>query len=158
AVGADGNLYFTEADAGRVARITTAGVITELGTPAPGSYPQYITLGPDGAMWFTEMEHNQLGRIARDGRITKFILPEEDSGPAGIIGTSTGQLFVALFYGSKIAATDLAAAEPTHTITPTPTITRTVPPGSTATVTPTSEIGAGCHGDCDGNGSVTINE
>jgi streptogramin lyase len=140
--GADGTLYFVESNAGRVARITTAGVVTELGTPDPDSFPQYITLGPDGAIWFTESDVNRLGRIARDGRITHFELPTADSGPTGIVGRGDGRLFVALLNTAQILYTDLAAAEPTHTITPTVTATRTrtptrtVPPGSTATSTP----------------------
>lgn len=146
--GADGDLYFVESNAGRVARSTTAGVVTELGTPDSDSYPQYITLGPDGAIWFTESDANRLGRIGRDGRITKFELPTADSGPTGIVGRGDGRLFVALLNTSQILYADLAAAEPTHTVTPTATITRTptptrtatatltVPPGSTATSTP----------------------
>ncbi len=102
------------------------------------------------------MESNKLGRIARDGRITKFILPIEDSGPAGIVGTNTGQLVVALFYEHKIATTFLAAAEPTPPPASMPTVTRTVPPGSTAT--PTFPLLFGCRGDCNGEGRVTINE
>ncbi len=146
--GADGNLYFVESNAGRVARITTAGVVTELGTADSESFPQYITLGPDGAIWFTEYDANRLGRIGRDGRITHFELPTADSGPTGIVGRGDGRLFVALLNTSQILYTDLAAAEPTHTVTATPSITRTrtatrtatptltVPPGSTATSTP----------------------
>jgi streptogramin lyase len=182
--GADGTLYFLEGDPGRVARITTAGVITELGPPDPTSFPQDITLGPDGAIWFTEFDANRLGRIARDGRITHFKLPVE-SGPVGIIGRSDGRLFVALPRAAQILYTDLAAAEPTRTITPivtatrTPTPTLTVPPGSTATATrpdtatptltetvppgstptPTSNvIDLPCPGDCDGDEAVSISE
>ena len=193
--GADHDLYFVESNAGRVARITTTGVVTELGTPDPESFPQYITLGPDGAIWFTESDANRLGRIARDGRITHFDLPSPDSGPTGIVGRSDGRLFVALLKTSQILYVDLAAAEPTHTVTPTATITRTptptrtatatltVPPGSTATATPSIRLtptltptvppgstetstpeptqtipAGGCLGDCDGDGTVSINE
>ena len=165
--GADGNLYFVESNPGRVARITTAGDVTELGTPDPDSFPEYITLGPDGALWFTESDSNRLGRIARDGRITKFELPTADSGPTGIIGRRDGRLFVALLNTGQILYTDLAAAEPTHTVTPTatitrtPTVTRTVPPGSTATNTPvlTPTLHAiFCFGDCNGDSTVAINE
>ena len=81
AAGPDGNLYFTEYTGGRVARITTAGVITELGIPISTSYPQYIALGPDGAMWFTENGANRLGRVTTHGRVTKFNLPMSDTSP-----------------------------------------------------------------------------
>ncbi|MEO8605164.1 MAG: hypothetical protein ABI629_21530 [bacterium] len=93
-----------------VARITTAGVVTELGTPSPGSVPLYITLGPDGAMWFSESGANRLGRIARDGRITKFDLPDSDSYATGIVGRTDGRLFYGLFNLSQIGFTDLAAS------------------------------------------------
>ena len=122
-------------------------------------------------MWFTESESNKLGRIARDGRITKFELPDEQSYPSGIVGRSDGRLFVALLNRAKITYTDLAAAEPTRTATPIPTPTvrsspgitgtpspsATVPPGSTATATPTDVV-RGCHGDCNGDGMVSISE
>src|SRR6185369_1580604 len=38
--GADGNLWFTEFDAGKIARMTTAGAVTELDIPTPNSGPQ----------------------------------------------------------------------------------------------------------------------
>ncbi len=145
----DGNLYFVESNPGRVACIAIDGDITELGTPDPDSFPQYITVGPDDALWFTESDTNRVGRISpADGRITKFELPVADGYPTGIVGRGDGRLFVALLNTSQILYTDLAAAEPTHTVTPTPTVTRTqtptrtatatltVPPGSTATSTP----------------------
>lgn len=147
AAGWDGNLYFTEYGAGRVARIAPQGVITELSTPVPGSLPQFITLGPDGAMWFTEYGANRLGRIGRDGRITRFDLPDDDSGPSGIVSRGDGRLFYGLYNLSRIGSVDLAAAEPTRTPTS----------GGAPTPTPT-ERAHGCTGDCDGAGSVTIDE
>lgn len=167
--GADGHLYVTLANAGRIARVTTAGLVIELGTPDPQSFPAFITLGPDGAIWFTEFDAGRLGRMGRDGRITKFELPLDDAAPAGIVGRRDGRLFVALPHGEQILYTDLAAAEPTRTATPTATATRTVPPGSTATATRTvtrtvppgstatpTRDPAACSGDCNGDQSVTI--
>jgi hypothetical protein len=93
-------------------------------------------------------------RLARDGRITTFDLGPDEMHPAGIVGRSDGRLFVALFDLSAIAFTDLAAAEPTHSVTPTPTgtpiATATPPPGSSqtptsppiASQTPTPPLGA----------------
>src|SRR5262245_47706049 len=53
--GPDGNLWFTESLAGRIGRITPAGVITEFFAGiTPGSQPAEITAGPDGNPWFTE--------------------------------------------------------------------------------------------------------
>jgi virginiamycin B lyase len=63
AAGSDGNLWFTEFDANRIGRITTAGVVTEFPLPNPGSGPSGIIPGPDGALWFTELLGNRIGRI-----------------------------------------------------------------------------------------------
>ncbi|TAM61323.1 hypothetical protein EPN52_03060 [bacterium] len=64
----DGNLYFTE-DASstsiqdKVGRITPAGVITEIGTLAPQSYPNEIRIGKDGNAYFTEYSSAKLGKV-----------------------------------------------------------------------------------------------
>src|SRR5262245_60235950 len=71
--GPDGNLWFTEADANRIGRITPAGVVTQF--PAgitPGSQPGEITAGPDGNLWFTEADGNRIGRITPAGVVTEF--------------------------------------------------------------------------------------
>jgi virginiamycin B lyase len=61
--GPDGNLYFTESLAGKIARITTNGVITESPLLPQSSQPEGITTGPDGAIWFTLAAANELGRL-----------------------------------------------------------------------------------------------
>ena len=62
ATGPDGNLWFTE-HAGRLGRITPAGVVTEL----PDFLTRLIAIsaGPDGAIWFTSAEG--IGRMTVDG-------------------------------------------------------------------------------------------
>ncbi|TAM87362.1 hypothetical protein EPN42_11515 [bacterium] len=66
--GPDGNLYFTE-DAfnvslqDKIGRITPAGVITEIGTLAPQSYPNEIRIGKDGNAYFTEYNSAKLGTV-----------------------------------------------------------------------------------------------
>jgi hypothetical protein len=59
--GPDGALWFTER-AGKIGRITTAGVITEFPVPTASSSPNGITAGPDGGLWFTETAGNNIGR------------------------------------------------------------------------------------------------
>jgi len=61
--GPDGNLWFTEGVANKIARLTTAGVLTEYAVPTAGSYPVGIITGPDGAIWFAEEYGNNLGRL-----------------------------------------------------------------------------------------------
>src|SRR5215813_7846050 len=70
--GPDGAMWFTEATANKIGRITTDGVITEFPIPTGGSEPFSITAGPDGALWFTAMLSGNITRITTDGVITEF--------------------------------------------------------------------------------------
>ncbi len=170
--GPDGALYFTQSGVGGLARITTSGAITQVDMANPLGSPREIAMGPDGALWFSiapavqdprratatdqgsqlqgmePRRPGQLGRMARDGRVTTFDVPFEETYPAGIAGSADGRLYVALYEASRIAVIDLVAAEPTPTATPT---SRT--PVATATAPATT-----CASDCDGNGTVSINE
>src|SRR5262245_53937235 len=57
--GADGNLWFTENDVGKIGRMSPTGAVTEFALPTANSSPVSITLGPDGNMWFTEQVGNK---------------------------------------------------------------------------------------------------
>ncbi len=79
--GADDNLWFLEldgrmddrtVDGNRVARITTAGIVTEYAIPAPHSGPINIAVGPDKNIWFTGRD--KLGRLTPNGTIAEFPL------------------------------------------------------------------------------------
>jgi streptogramin lyase len=146
AAGPDNAMYFTEYLAGRIGRIAMDGLVIEYERADPNAYPTAIALGPDGAMWFTEQFSNKLGRLSRDERVTKFPLPLTDSAPLGIVGRSDGLLLFAQFNADRIAAVELAAAEPTPT-----------PGGPTPTATPLLPVD-GCVGDCDGDRVVTVAE
>src|ERR1700681_2777349 len=54
AAGPDGNLWFTEENLNKVAKVTTSGVFTEYVIPTANSGPYDIATGPDGNLWFTE--------------------------------------------------------------------------------------------------------
>jgi streptogramin lyase len=69
--GPDGNLWFAEFTAGKIGRITPAGVITEFSIPS-GALPWDIAAGPDGNLWFTEQFGGKIGRITPAGVITEF--------------------------------------------------------------------------------------
>jgi hypothetical protein len=79
ATGPDGNLWFTESAASKIAKITPAGAVTEYSV-APNTVPSGITAGPDGNLWFTEMQTSKIGRITNlslradgsGGRCRKF--------------------------------------------------------------------------------------
>jgi virginiamycin B lyase len=100
--GSDGALWFTEADANNVGRITTDGVITEFPIPTAFSDPVGITLGPDGALWFAESGANKpsgkIGRITTAGAITEFPVPTPGSLLWGITTGPDG----ALWFGEGI--------------------------------------------------------
>jgi virginiamycin B lyase len=61
--GPDGNLWFSEFNANKLAKITTAGVFTEYAIPTSGSEPLGIAPGPDGNLWFVEEGGNKVGNI-----------------------------------------------------------------------------------------------
>src|SRR5215475_11031604 len=72
ALGPDGAMWFVEALANKIGRITAAGEITEY---TPPNAPQAIVAGPDEALWFTEPSVRQIGRITTRGVISEFALP-----------------------------------------------------------------------------------
>ena len=82
--GPDGALWFTEADADQIGRITPDGVITEFALPSRGTmhaHPTGIVSGSDGAVWFTQPLRESLGRIdtATHG-FSEFFLPPPRGG------------------------------------------------------------------------------
>jgi len=59
ALGPDGNVWFSETEAGQIGRITPAGQITEFKTGiSSGSKPLSIVMR-DGALWFSEAAGNR---------------------------------------------------------------------------------------------------
>jgi streptogramin lyase len=101
AAGPDGNLWFGEASANKVGRITTTGTVTEFSAGlSPSSFIEAMTAGPDGNLWFTELGNNQVGRITPGGTITEFssgISPS--SGLGGITAGPDGNLWFTEFNG-----------------------------------------------------------
>ena len=77
--GPDGALWFTEADANQIGRITTSGTVTEFAIPTPGSQPTAITAGPDGALWFIENAADKIGRITTAGEVAEYPIPTPGS-------------------------------------------------------------------------------
>ena len=62
AAGSDGSIWFTQSVAGNVARITSAGVITE-GKSVKGSEPFGITVAPSGDPWYAELSANKIATL-----------------------------------------------------------------------------------------------
>ena len=92
AVGADGNVWFVDANTSKVAQISKTGAITGYLTHTAKATPTGITLGPDGAMWFTEAAVNRIGRISAGPPAADFPLPAGTS-PRGITTGTDGDLY-----------------------------------------------------------------
>ena len=81
AAGPDGNVWFTDTDAGAIGSITPSGSFTEF--VQDHTYPnvyfvQGIATGVDGNLWFgglLDVNGPKIGRITPDGTVTKFSIP-----------------------------------------------------------------------------------
>lgn len=106
----DGNLYFTE-DAfnssinDKVARITTGGTITEIGTLPPETYPNELAVGKDHNVYFTEYDGTDIGKITTaSGSVTQFApgIGTDGgaivNGPDNLLWVGTSQTIYALTY------------------------------------------------------------
>lgn len=67
--GADGNLWFTD---GNIGRITPAGTVAEFAT---SSAPTNLIDGPDGNVWFTETASNMIGTVTAAGVVREYTIP-----------------------------------------------------------------------------------
>jgi virginiamycin B lyase len=62
--GPDGNLWLTEMDTNKIARLSPSnGIVAEYTVPTPDCQPSAITTGPDGNIWFTEDRASKIGRF-----------------------------------------------------------------------------------------------
>ncbi|MBI4518167.1 MAG: choice-of-anchor D domain-containing protein [Deltaproteobacteria bacterium] len=106
--GPDGNLWFTEADANKIGRITPSGSVVEFATLAdcPGrastGFPCSITTGPDGNLWFTDDNCAQIGRVTPFGAVTKLDLPTAGSGARFIVTGADGNLWFSEGFGNRV--------------------------------------------------------
>lgn len=109
AAGPDGNLWFTENNAGKIGRITLAGVVTEFSIPTASSNPHSIARGSDGNLWFTEGA-GKIGRITPTGAVTEFALANTSSTPGSIVAGPDGNLWFTEFAVGKIGRITTAGA------------------------------------------------
>ena len=102
ATGPDGNIWFTEAQAGQIGMINpTTHAITEYPIPtATGSpsgitpSPLGITAGPDGNLWFTDPGTNQIGMISPSSHtITEYPILTANSDPTSITTGPDGNVW-----------------------------------------------------------------
>src|SRR5216683_3090428 len=79
--GPDGNLWFTEQEAGKVAKMTPAGVFTEYAVPTYVAGPHGIATGPDGDIWFTELDAGKSRRSQRQASSPSTPSPPRTADP-----------------------------------------------------------------------------
>src|SRR6266849_9953615 len=108
-LGLDGNLWFTEFQAGgghQIGRITPTGTITEF--PGLTGAPFWIVTGPDGNLWFTETS-NAVGEMTTAGVLVgEFPLPISGSGLDQIASGADGSLWITEFLGDRIGKVSTA--------------------------------------------------
>jgi streptogramin lyase len=119
-VGPDGNLWFTESGASKIAEINpTTHAVSEFPTPTNSSLGP-IVAGPDGNLWFVETGASQIGMIdPTTHAIAEFPTPTPNSLPEGIAADPYGNLWFTEHNSSNIAEINPT----THAISefPTPT-------------------------------------
>ncbi len=89
--GQDGNYWFTESAANKIARLSPGGV-AEFPVPTAGSRPFSIVTGSDGNLWFTESTASKIGKITFGGVVTEYALAAGSS-PQQIIAGPDGNLW-----------------------------------------------------------------
>jgi virginiamycin B lyase len=88
----NGNLWVAEPALNRIAKITTAGAITQYPvrtsnawvTAITNSDGEPLTAAFSGAVWFTEAVGNKVGRITSSGSVTEYSIPTASALPSGI--------------------------------------------------------------------------
>jgi hypothetical protein len=106
-------MWVAEKAAGRIARITPTGTVTEFPVlpSGAGSQPTSIVAGPDGNMWFTEANASRVGRITTSGVVTEFVVGAQ---PRGITVGLDGNLWFAGGSG-YIGRVNLGLPQPRYT-------------------------------------------
>lgn len=95
-------LWFTEQLANKVAKITTAGVVTEF-SMAASSQPNGIVGGPDGALWVCLSFTNQIARVTTAGVTTNtYNVPTSGGQPFAITNGPDGNMWFTESNGNKI--------------------------------------------------------
>ena len=83
-------MWFTETGTDEIARVTTAGIVTQFPGPADGV--NNIARGADGNLWFTTGA-DTIGRMTPSGKIKTFPTGNEAYGPFDIVAGPDGNLW-----------------------------------------------------------------
>ena len=121
-VTADGTVWFIDAKANAIGRISPNGAVSEFAAPTANSGLTSLTVGPDGAVWFTESKVNRIGRISPSGAIKEYAgpkpgVPGESTQPYDIVTGADGQLwYLEMNAGPGYANTAIVPMRPDGTI------------------------------------------
>ncbi len=136
--GPDGALWFANTtgdscDDGSIARMTTAGVVTNSYTGIPClSDPLNITAGADGELWFTNASSPYLQSITTDGGVTSYDAVSDSVG--GITSGPDGSMWFTSNDSIGRITTTATVNQPMLTSTATPTVALGSPISDTATL------------------------
>ncbi len=83
ALGPDDEVWFTDACANSIGRITRQGVFSQFVVPN-GGFPRGIINGPDNALYFTDSGNNAIGRLGAGGVFSFYPIATPGSTPWGI--------------------------------------------------------------------------
>jgi streptogramin lyase len=101
--GPDGNLWITEFNNNKIARMTLGGTTSEFPVITPNSDLTDITTGPDGNLWIIASS-GKVDRITPAGVVKEFPLPGYPSSgaPTGIAAGADGNLWFTNFDRGQI--------------------------------------------------------
>ncbi len=113
---ADGILWFTMINAGKIGRLDpnkvkagTSEGITEYDLPKKNSQPNAILVARNGTVWFSQMHGNRIGRLdPKSGSIKEYPIPTPGSEPHHLVEAEDGGIWFAQFETDKIARLDPA--------------------------------------------------
>jgi streptogramin lyase len=135
-IGVDGSIYVTDTSNDTIRKITSAGVVTTLagtagasgstdgqGAAARFNAPAGITFGSDGALYVADAGNHTIRRLALDGSVTTLAGTAGISGSVdgsgaaasfgdleGVVGDSSGNLYISDMSNNKIRKATLAGA------------------------------------------------
>jgi streptogramin lyase len=91
---ADGDLWFTEKNLGRVGKVTIAGAVTEFDLKSSSVFPRGIVLGSDGNLWVAESATFKIARVTTGGVVTEYDNLGDEL-PYEVSNDSDGNLWIA---------------------------------------------------------------
>jgi virginiamycin B lyase len=93
-VGPDNALWFSEAGANAIGRLTTNGSYKEFPTGGKSAQPSGIAAGPDGALWFTDFSgRGGIGRMTTSGKVKFYSVPGSSPELAEITAGPKGRMW-----------------------------------------------------------------